>query len=488
MQSLCVFLAIFLWISTEFCHSSQKPHIILIVADDLGWNDVGWHNRDMLTPNLDHLANNGVILNQSYVQPICSPSRSALMTGFYPYHIGTQNRVFMKMTPAGLPKRFKLLPEKLKDLGYNTHLVGKWHLGFCNWSYTPTYRGFDSFLGYYGGDEEYFTHMSKDFIEGTHANGIDFRFNKKALLSHNGTYSTYVFADRVKEILKTSSPNEPLFLELAFQSVHSPLEVPKKYENMYKNVKNRDRRIFSGMVTALDEAIGKVVDALKHHNFYDNSVIIFTTDNGGQVKSGGNNWPLRGNKFTIWEGGTRGVAFVHSKLIKKNNRVHTGLVHVVDWTPTILHLAGGTAEKVDGVNQWSAISNDEPSPRSSFVYNIYYNRNFSPSAIRLGKYKYIRGFPGTPSGWIPVPKSQVSNVSNNLTKSDNENVYLFDIEADPTERVNLARENPVLTKMMDNKLKELSASSVPDLIHTPDKHGDPSYWNNIWSPGWCTYR
>lgn len=461
----------------------NKPHLIFIVADDLGWNDVGWRNSLILTPNLDALAHEGVILNQSYVQPICSPSRSAFMTGYYPYHIGTQNYVILKMSPVGVPARFVFLPEFLKTLGYSTHLVGKWHLGFCNWSYTPTYRGFDSFLGYYAGDEEYFSHRSQDFVQGSRADGLDFRLNKEVVLNNNGTYSTYVFADRVKSILEAISPDQPLFLNVAFQSVHSPLEVPQKFEDMYKNIKDKKRRIFSGMVSALDEAVGQIIGHLKDYGFYDDSVIVFTTDNGGQIKSGGNNWPLRGNKFTIWEGGTRSNAFVHSKLLKNPGRTYSSLFHAVDWTPTFVHLAGGNLTNVDGMNQWESIRDDQQGPRKDFVYNIYFNKKHIPSGIRVGSYKYIRGFPGEPSGWYPEPQS-----GRNVTRLPKETTYLFDVEQDPTERNNLAREKLILVQMMEKRLSRLSKTSSDALRQTSDLKGDPRFWNDAWTPGWCAYK
>ncbi|KAL5008803.1 hypothetical protein ScPMuIL_014384 [Solemya velum] len=139
--------------------TASRPHILFIVADDLGWNDVSWHNPQMITPNLEKLAKNGVILNSSYVQPVCSPSRNCFMSGYYPFHTGLQHAVIHNWQANYLPGNLTTLPQKMKDLGYSTHMIGKWHLGFCDWKYTPTFRGFDSFLGFYSGAEDYYTHM-----------------------------------------------------------------------------------------------------------------------------------------------------------------------------------------------------------------------------------------------------------------------------------------------------------------------------------------
>ncbi|XP_067685669.1 arylsulfatase B-like isoform X2 [Haliotis asinina] len=211
-------------------------HIVFIVADDLGWNDVGLHNPDMITPNIDRLAREGVILNQSYVQPLCSPSRSAFMSGYYPFKTGLQHLVILNNQHVCLPLNITILPQKLKELGYATHIVGKWHIGFCSWNCTPTYRGFDSFFGYYNAQEDYYTHTTAGFL--------DYRNNTSPERTENGTYSTLRFTDVAIDIIQRHDKNQPLFLYLPFQAVHAPIEVPPQYEALYPNVKTEDRRKF----------------------------------------------------------------------------------------------------------------------------------------------------------------------------------------------------------------------------------------------------
>ncbi|WAR29520.1 ARSB-like protein [Mya arenaria] len=292
--------------------AAKPPHIIFIVADDLGWNDVGWHNDQMFTPNLDKMARAGVILNSSYVQPVCTPSRNCFMTGYYPFHTGLQHEVIHPSHPGYLPANFTTLPQKLKQLGYTTHIVGKWHLGFCDWKYTPTYRGFDSFMGYYNGAEDYFTHIRD--------NGYDFRFNTSVHHPPEGEYSANVISARAVEILDSVDPvRDQLYLYLPFQSVHAPLEVPERYENIYANISTKSRRQYCGMVSALDEAVGNITSALRDRGFMDNALIVFTTDNGGPTFTAANNLPLRGAKTTLWEGGTRGAAFVYSDNLLQND-------------------------------------------------------------------------------------------------------------------------------------------------------------------------
>ncbi|XP_041378172.1 flavin-containing monooxygenase 5-like isoform X2 [Gigantopelta aegis] len=303
-----------------------------------GWNDIGFHNPEIKSPNIDKLATEGVILNSSYVQPLCSPSRSAIMTGYYPFKMGLQHWVIFPYQPVCVPLNITLLPEKLKELGYSTHMIGKWHLGFCSWKCTPTYRGFDSFFGYYNADEDYYSHTVDNYL--------DFHENKIPAWNYNGTYSTNLFASVATDIINRHNKSRPLFLYLPFQAVHEPIEVPKRYEDMYPNIQNEGRRKFSGMVSALDEAVGNVTSALKQNGMLDDTLIFFTADNGGWIPYYGNNYPLRGGKLTVYEGGTRAVAFINGRGLKKPGTVYDGMMHAIDWMPTIIAAAGGNSEWV----------------------------------------------------------------------------------------------------------------------------------------------
>ncbi|CAH1273093.1 ARSB [Branchiostoma lanceolatum] len=455
--------------------NTTKPNILFIVADDLGWNDVGWHNPDVKTPVLDQLAQEGVILDQSYVNYVCTPSRTAFMTGYFPYHVGTQHLVIFPWQASAVPSNFTFLPEKLKGLGYATHMVGKWHLGMCNWKYTPTYRGFDSFYGYYNGAEDYYTHVV--------ANGLDLRDDKEVVKTKNGQYGTYFFTDRVVDIVEKHPADTPLFLYLPFQNVHQPLQVPKRFEDMYASVQNENRRKLLGMVSALDEAVGNVTMAMKNAGLWDNTLVIFTTDNGGWIVASGNNYPLRGGKVTLWEGGNRGVAFAHGKMLQKTGYTNNEMIHAVDWFPTILAAAGGTADAgIDGVSQLDTIMTGKPSPRTEFVYNIDDEFPTKQGAIRVGDYKLIEGYAGKPDGWI-----RPDNLTD--TKADSGDpfigTWLFNLKDDPTEHHNLADTMPDKLKEMQAKLAEYRKSLVPAINPPPDPKSNPQDWGGAWSPGWC---
>uniref|UniRef100_T1IPA0 Sulfatase N-terminal domain-containing protein n=1 Tax=Strigamia maritima TaxID=126957 RepID=T1IPA0_STRMM len=420
-------------------------------------------------------------------------SRASFMTGYYPFRVGLQHGVLNPLKAAGIPLHFLILPQYMSNLGYKTTLVGKWHLGFCSWAYTPNHRGFTSFFGYYNGEETYYSHVCAR--NNTPANdsysGYDFRLNDKVGWEFNGTYSTFLFTQAAINVIK-SQKHEPFFLYVAFQAVHAPLEVPQNYTDLYPNIKNEYRKKFSGMVTAMDEGVGKIIKSLKDSGHYDNTLVVFTTDNGGQNLYGGNNWPLRGNKDTIWEGGTRGPAFVHSPLLKIKGYVSNKLIHAVDWFATFITLAGGKPDDdIDGVNQWPMLSEDQPSNRREFVYNID-NTNAYGAAIRIDDYKLIVGDAGEPSGWYPAP--EVTDATGRYTvviqewsktKPPVQLPQLYNLKIDPLEKYDLATLQPEKAAFMLNRLLQYQKKIVPS-IHLPnDPEGNPIHWNGTFSPGWC---
>ncbi|XP_046368365.2 arylsulfatase B-like [Haliotis rufescens] len=475
--------AVLIVLTFVICECAEKPHIIFIVADDLGWNDVGFRNPQMITPNLDRLAKAGVVLNSSYVQPMCSPSRSCFMSGYFPYHTGLQDSGIPVDAARFLPANLTTIPQRLKQLGYDAHMVGKWHLGFCNWKYTPTERGFDTYLGYYSGDEEYFTHMSQD--RGGDV-GLDFHFNKTVYGNANGTYSANVFTDRAVEIIENHDNSKPLYLYLPFQSVHIPLEVPSKYENLYKNIENLNRRVYCGMASSLDEAVGNITKALEDKGLMDNLLLVFTTDNGGPTFVAANNLPLRGAKNTLWEGGTKGTAFIYSKtLLKKTGYLNTGMMHAVDWYPTLVELAGGenTDPKMDGVSQYDMLINGGSTKRNEFVYNIYDERE--AAAIRYGDLKLMQGNPGDHNGWAPLPHL---GIDEGVSQADNQTFppfMLYNITSDPTEHFDLSAKYPELVDMMKKRLENWKKTHVPSQDGSPVPNANPKYFGGAWSPGWC---
>lgn len=413
---MLAFLVVFTMATTAMASASSQPHIIFIVADDLGWDDVGFHGSDISTPNIDALAYSGIILNKYYVSPICSPTRSAIMTGRHPIHTGMHVDVIGGATPYGLPLNETIMPQFLQTLGYRRHIVGKWHLGFFEDSYLPTRRGFENFFGYYTGSEDYFDHESQD--SGFY--GLDLHQNEEAQWNLNGNFSTEMYTQEAERIIASHNSSEPLFLYLAHQAVHAgngpdPLQVPQKYVDRFRHtIHDVKRRIFAGMVSALDDSVGRVVQALRGRGLYNNTIIVFTTDNGGPTNGyNGNaacNWPLRGVKNTVWEGGVRGVGFVNSPLFGNTSYVSDNFFHVTDWLPTLYSAAGGdpsTLPKQDGFDMFKMLKYNGPAVRKEVLHNIDPVNGFA--AVRVGDFKLVEGhISDNDNGWYPPPNYHLS--------------------------------------------------------------------------------
>ncbi|XP_054266980.1 arylsulfatase B-like [Macrosteles quadrilineatus] len=392
-------------ICSTWCTSAEtatRPHIIIFMADDMGWNDVSFHGSDqILTPNIDRLAYDGVILHHHYAQPLCTPSRAAFLTGRYPLHTGMQHGVILEPEPWGLPLDYKLLPQHLNTLGYTSHAVGKWHLGYFQKQYTPTYRGFSSHYGFYNGYQDYYKHTVQASF--TNFEGYDMRFNDTVTWEGVGRYSTDLYTERAADIITQHNTSRPLFLYLAHLAPHAgnydePLQAPADHVDRHKHIADRERRVYAGMVSKLDESVGKVVGALSAAGMLQDSILVFLSDNGAATNglhvNHGSNWPLKGEKGTLWEGGIRTVSFVWSPLIKDNQRVYNNLFHISDWLPTLYSAAGGDVAdlgEIDGADHWLGLMSGTrlPLPRHEILHNA--DEKTGLASLRVGPLKYING-------------------------------------------------------------------------------------------------
>lgn len=420
---------------------SRRPHIVYIVADDLGWKDVGFHGSDIKTPNIDRLAQDGARLEQFYVQPMCTPTRAALMTGRYPCRYGLQTLVIPTPSKYGLPTDERLLPQALKEAGYKTVMVGKWHLGHADRKYWPRQRGFDYHYGSMVGEVDYFTHSS--------ANVRDW-YRDDRPVKENGYVTQLWGADAVAQI-NAHDPGNPLFLYLAFTAPHSPYQAPKEYIDKYRHIEDPTRRAYAAMITCMDDEIGKVVSALAKKNMRENTLIVFMSDNGGNqtallagdadvsnLKLPADNGPYRGGKGTLYEGGTRVAALANWPGRIKPGEVKE-MMHVVDMFPTLAGLAGASLAKgkpLDGLDVWSTISSGSPSPRQEIVYNVEPFRG----GVRAGNWKLI---------WrTPLPSA----------------IELYDIPQDPSEKTNLADKNPAKVAELQQRIEQLARESAKSLF------------------------
>ena len=301
MKNLRTLITLLLFSLISPLLSGEKPNIILIVADDMGYSDAGFNGgTEIKTPMLDDLARGGAILKSFYVQPVCSPTRAALMTGRYPSNTGVYS-VVRPNAPWGLKLDEQTMAQMLGSAGYETAICGKWHLGEFDPAYRPTRRGFDHQYGLWFGMIDYHTHR-RDGI-------LDWHRNDQPC--EDKGYATHLLAKEACRRIREKNPDKPLFLYLPFNAVHAPLQVPENYSAPYTELKGQ-RRIYAGMLAAMDEAIGQVITTLDDMKIRDNTLIIFTSDNGGPMPGRvTSNGPLRAGKGTIYEGGVRACAFAN---------------------------------------------------------------------------------------------------------------------------------------------------------------------------------
>lgn len=421
-----------------------KPNIVYILADDLGYADVGFTGgTDIKTPQLDALAAAGARLTQFYAQPVCSPTRAALLSGRYPMRHGLQVGVVRPWAQYGLPLGERTLPQALKEAGYETALVGKWHLGHFERAYLPTRRGFDHQYGHYNGQIDYFTHVRDG--------GFDWHRDDRA--SHDEGYSTHLIAREAVRLIREIGGRKPLFLDVSFNAVHAPLMVPDRYKQPYAHL-DEPRRTYAGMVAAMDEAVGQIVAALEEKGLRENTLIVFSSDNGGpqpgRVTSNGR---FRAGKTTLYEGGVRVAAFATWKGRIRPGSVVSAPLHVVDWYPTLLKLAGvgGTPPlPLDGRDAWPAIASGKPSPHDEILLNA----TPRTGAIRVGDWKLV----------INGNYNEVPDIENGRARTTQPIVELFNLADDPYEEHDLAGAQPEKLKALRARYDALAAQAVAPSI------------------------
>lgn len=408
--------------------AAEKPHVVIFLADDLGWKDVGFHDSVIETPNLDRLASQGLELDRFYVQPICSPTRGALMSGKYPFTLGLQVDVIRPWDVYGLNLNEKTLPQYFKDAGYATAIVGKWHLGLSQQAFLPQNRGFDHQYGHYLGMIDYFT---QDRL-----GGIDWHRNG-AMLKEEG-YTTDLMGDEAVRVIEQHDPDQPLFLYVPFNAPHTPLQAPDKYVKKYAHIEDESRRIFAGMVDAMDVAIGRVIKALESKEMRQNTLAMFTSDNGGRIRFGARNGKLRGGKKELFEGGIRVPTVIHWPDHLEGGKKINEVIHMVDILPTLAGIIDQDVSDIDGMDVLPILKGAKQS-RKEVPLHIAPTR----AALLDGKWKLVIS-----------AEEPVNGVSSML-------IHLFDIEADPYEKTDLKDRHPEVLKKMVAKIEAYRAASYP---------------------------
>lgn len=364
---------------------SHKPNVIVILADDQGYSDLGVQGcKDIPTPHIDSLARHGIRCTNGYVSgPYCSPTRAGLLTGRYQQRYGHE----FNPGPAdpqnhdkGLSLQEKTLADRLRAAGYKTGLVGKWHLGYSD-RYHPLNRGFEEFYGFLGGARSYFpTPREVDPILRGRTPVDDFE------------YTTEAFAREAVSFISRHA-KQPFFLYLAFNAVHTPMHAPEKYLERFATVQPTLRRQYCAMTAAMDDAVGQVLAELQRQQLEERTLIFYFSDNGGPTNANAaNNLPLRGNKSTTWEGGIRVPFLIQWKGTLPAGKTYDEPVIQLDIVPTVLAAAGigpVTDTKLDGVNLLPYLKGEQ----TGAPHQALYWRFGEQRAIRQGKWKLVRAVP-----------------------------------------------------------------------------------------------
>ncbi|MBS0263182.1 MAG: arylsulfatase [Planctomycetes bacterium] len=394
-----------------------------------------------------------------------------LMTGRYPLRHGLQVGVVRPWAQYGLPLEERTLPAALREVGYETAIVGKWHLGHFRPDYLPTRRGFVHQYGHYNGALDYFTHERDG--------GFDWHRNDRENREEGD--ATHLLAREAVARIKQRDRAKPLFLYVPFNAVHAPYQVPEKYTLAYPELKG-NRQIYAGMLSALDEAVGQIVEAVEQQGLTSQTLFIFASDNGGpapgQVTSNG---ALRAGKGTVYEGGVRTCAFATWAGKVPAGSIVNAPLHIVDWYPTLLKLAGARLEQdrpFDGRDLWPTLVSGQPAPHDEIVLNI----TPRSGAIRVGDWKLVvNGQIGVADGeGAPEAGTGGQTKPADLPPVATDKFELFNLADDPGEANNLASQKGDLVEQLKTRYQALAKQALPPKarpkpagFRTPRVWGEP---------------
>ena len=535
---------------------NTTPDILFILADDLGFNDVSIHGHSQVeTPNIDAIGKNGLHMLNYHVPPVCTPSRLATLTGRHMMHVG----VYL---PDGVDESreirtdFKFLPEYLKSCcNYSTHMVGKWHVGFNKMSALPTARGFDDFHGIYNGAGDHWEHTFRGSFD-YHSEEKD--DNGSVTITHltelDGDFAGNIVTDQAVKLIEAHGPRDqrenPWFMLVAYQNPHWPLQAPIDYIDMYAGTTGggtgyRARQLVLALTKHMDDAVGTIVQALKDNGAYDDTIIIFTSDHGGPTNmhesTENNNYPLRGGKNTLWEGGTRTVGLVQGPGIPAAPESVRSHFVASDWLLTLVAAARNITDEStdvlaglfdqnesapfelgDGINQWGFLrsgGNESASRRDWVLHATTTPTGDSPfgKAITVGRYKLVQvddstsSNPDTQNGWFTPPGAGgqahrdpslyaigcPAFEDDMLRKGEAPNLQqctstwcLFDMETDPCEYYDLADDLPDVVTELVTYFQQYKATAIDELDPVEGECSAPitirQSGMDVWEP--CDYE
>jgi len=409
--------------------AARKPNIVLIVADDLGWNNVGYHGGVARTPNIDRLAREGVQLDRFYVCPLCSPTRAGLMTGRYPLRFGVMCTVITPWRTHGIPAEERTIPEVLARAGYKRRgCFGKWHLGHSHVRYHPLSRGFTHYYGCYNGAIDYFTHEREGELDWHHGHRP----------AREEGYATELITKEAVRFIRESPAGQPFLAYVPYNAPHSPLQAPEKYLAMHPRLSGK-QRAYAAMVTAMDDGVGQILAALDEKGVADDTFVLLFSDNGAGID--GDNKPLRAGKATVYEGGIRAAAAARwpNGGIRGGRKI-TATMGFIDVLPTLMRIAGVTnhgGKPLDGVDVLDQMTGQADSPsRPWFSYVGYGTKD--QLAVMEGKWKLVYVGPRILTAEDPRKDARIN---------------LFAIREDPNEQTDLAEKHGEVVRRLLAKLK-----------------------------------
>ncbi|MCL7762965.1 sulfatase-like hydrolase/transferase [Polaribacter sp. Z014] len=441
---------------TKTIKTPAKPNILFILCDDLGYSDVGFNgSKDIITPALDALADNGTIFTSAYVaHPFCGPSRAALMTGRYPHKIGAQFNLppnSGETIKKGVSLEETFISKVLDDAGYNTGAIGKWHLG-SNPEFHPNVRGFNDFFGFLGGGHDYFPEQYRKAYKQQEANGRKLIWDYLHPLEHNGKelheteYVTDAFSrEAIRFVTDAAKKEDPFFLYLAYNAPHTPLEAKEEDLKLFAHIKDKKRRTYAAMVYAVDRGVKKIIETLKATNQFDNTLIIFMSDNGGKTTSGANNFPLKEGKGSVYEGGFRVPMFMHWPNVVPAGKKSDNPIEAIDFYPTLARLADAkipVGKELDGKNIWDDFLSGKNTHADENIYVLRHRNGFSDVGVRKNQWKAVKAYK---QKW-----------------------KLFNIDHDISEENDISKSNPAVLKQMVNEARNWSKSNI-----------QPFWWHDV---------
>ncbi len=473
-------------LSITISAEENKPNVIIFLVDDLGWADISLRGAPIDTPGIDSIFQEGVTLERFYATPICSPTRAALMTGRDPLRLGISYSVVMPWMNNGVHPDEHFMPETFKAAGYQTAIVGKWHLGHSQEIFHPNARGFDSFYGHMHTEVGYFPPFANQ-------GGVDFQRNGKTI--NDKGYETFLLADEATRWIQQRDKSKPFFLYMPFIAPHSPLEAPDDLVAKYATLKDtrkltrseaidRTRKlngfsssarpIYAAVVDALDQAISQVLNILQSEGIEEETIILFSSDNGGAAYAGGgaDNFPLRGGKGDTYEGGIRVIAAMKWKGHLPAEQSFSSIMTVMDVFPT---LAGATkipmlnTKEIWGRNLWPAIKTQKKISLSKEVFFASETPNYGEfhTTVFNDKWKLVQVISST------LMEIKVQN-------------KLFDINNDPNEYDDLAIKYPKLVELMAEKIRKWRAlhpiSGIRAQLVPPPGWRAPKDWTSYTIP------